>query len=106
MDKTKNKIIDDLKKFKEKISKDYEIEKFIFFGSRSVGKPNKDSDVDIMLVSRNFNGKSVLKRSPELYLKWDLEYSVDFLCYTPEEFDNLRNKITIVREAARKGIEI
>jgi len=105
MDKKKS-LIKNLKKFKEKISKKYNPEKIIFFGSRAYGKPHKDSDIDLIIVSKKFNGVSILKRSPELYLEWQLDFPVDFLCYTPKEFNKLKKRITIVKEAVENGIEI
>jgi len=33
-------------------------------------------------------------------------YPVDFLCYTPEEFEKLRKRISIVSVALKTGIEI
>ena len=41
-----------------------------------------------------------------MYDYWSLKYPVDFLCYTPEEFNKLKKQITIVREAVENGIEI
>ena len=84
----------------------YKPEKLILFGSQATGNSNENSDVDIIVVSKKFEGVKALKRSPNLYLKWDLDYPVDFLCYTPEEFDNLKNKITLVNQAIKEGIEI
>ena len=110
MDKRKSKLIKDLKKFKNSISKKYNPEKMIFFGSRASGKPHKDSDVDLIIVSKKFNKVRSLKRSPELYLEWhlnsDMDYPVDFICYTPEEFDKLKKQITMVKQAIEEGIEI
>lgn len=37
---------------------------------------------------------------------WDLNYPVDFLGYTPEEFNKLRKRIIIVKHAVEEGIEI
>ncbi len=105
MDKKKT-LIENLRKFKKKITLGYFPEKVILFGSMVSGKTHKDSDVDLMIVSKRFEGVSSLKRSPNLYLEWQLDYPVDFLCYTPKEFDNLKNRITIVREAVKTGIEI
>lgn len=106
MDKKKAGVIKELEKFKNKISKKYNPEKMIFFGSRASGKPHKDSDIDLIVVSKNFNNLSVLKRCPDLYLYWDLDYPVDFLCYTPKEFNKLKSQISIVKEAIDTGIEI
>jgi hypothetical protein len=36
----------------------------------------------------------------------DLNYPVDFLCYTPEEFNKLKKEVSIVSEALKEGIEI
>ena len=99
-------IIKELKKFKSRIKNKYGVEKMIFFGSRASGKPSKWSDVDLILISKNFKGKSFLKRSLGLHFYWNLEYPVDFICYDPEEFETLRNKITIVSQALREGVEI
>ena len=67
-----------------------QIEKMFLFGSRASGKVHKWSDIDLVVVSKKFRGKSILKRSPQLHIKWDLGYPVDFLCYTPEEFNKLK----------------
>jgi hypothetical protein len=31
---------------------------------------------------------------------------VDFICYTPEEFEKLKKEVSIVSEALKEGIEI
>ena len=76
------------------------------FGSMASGKTHRWSDVDLIVVSKRFSGKGIIDRSPNLYLKWTLDYPVDFLCYTPAEFNKLKKQITIVREAIMGGIEI
>jgi len=82
------------------------LEKVIFFGSRTTRTYKPDSDIDLIIVSKRFNKQRPLKRAPSLYMKWNLDYPVDFLCYTPKEFEALKNKVTIVREAIQHGIEI
>lgn len=101
----KKSLISALRKFKKKIEKKYEIQKIILFGSRANGTPHKESDVDLILVGK-FEGKGNLQRSPPLYDDWDIDLPVDFLCYTPEEYEKLVRRVTIVREAQREGIEI
>ncbi|MBI1935870.1 nucleotidyltransferase domain-containing protein [Candidatus Woesearchaeota archaeon] len=102
----KNAIIRELGKFKGKLSSDIPLRKMILFGSMATGRAHKDSDIDLILVSDKFRGKKSFRRSIGFYKYWDLDYPVDFLCYTPEEFNKLKNQISIVREAIRKGIEI
>ena len=102
----KKEIVDQLKKFKRKLNKEIPIEKLIFFGSRASGKPKKWSDIDLIIVSAAFKHKKTFKRAIGLYDMWTLDYPVDFLCYTPEEFDEFAKHMTIVRAAIKEGVEI
>jgi len=102
----KSDIIAGLKEFKENLSKDISVDKMIFFGSRVQGGHYKDSDIDLILVSPKFADQKFYKRPVKLYDYWNLDYPVDFLCYTPKEFRKMSNQVTIVREAVRTGVEI
>jgi len=104
MDKKEH--INNLKEFKKKLSKLISINKMILFGSRAYGTPKEWSDFDLMIVSTDFRKKVSFRRSLGFYKYWDLDYPVDFLCYTPEEFNKLKKQITIVKEAVKRGIEI
>ncbi|MBS3135218.1 nucleotidyltransferase domain-containing protein [Candidatus Woesearchaeota archaeon] len=95
-----------LKEFRKRLSKVIPIKRMILFGSRAYGKPNKWSDFDLIIVSQKFRKKVSFRRSLGFYKYWGLDYPVDFLCYTPEEFNRLKRQITIVREAVENGIEI
>ena len=105
MDK-KAVLIKALKRFTEELSSDIPINKMYLFGSRATGKIKKSSDVDLLLVSKGFIGKRRLRRAPQLYMKWNLDYPVDFVCLTPKEFREKKNQVGIVQEAVKKGIKI
>ena len=102
MDKGKTRLIQQLKEFKQR----NRISKLYLFGSMASGSTQQSSDVDLLVVARRFRGKGLLERAPKLYLDWNLDYPVDFLCFAPEEFEKLRKQITIVKEAVENGIEI
>ena len=102
----KETILKNLNIFKQNLGNKVQIGKVIFFGSRASGKPHKDSDIDLIIVSKDFRGKTFRERPVGFYDYWNLDYPVDFLCYTPEEFNKLKKQITIVREAVNNGIEI
>lgn len=78
----------------------------ILFGSRARGRARHDSDVDLLLVGERFRRKGAIGRAYPLYLEWELDYSVNFLCYTPEEFRKLSKRPSIVRVALEEGIPI
>lgn|SRR3989338_2975512 len=102
----KKSLIIALRKFKKRIEKKQNVQKIILFGSRARGKPKKESDVDLVIISNDYEGVKSFKRSPPLYHEWDLDLPVDFICLTPEEFKTLAQRVTVTREAQREGIEI
>jgi uncharacterized protein len=102
MGKKKISLITALKHFKKK----NKVEKMYLFGSQATGTTKKWSDVDLLVVSKKFKGKGVSTRPTQLYLAWDLDYPVDFLCYTPTEFKKMKKEVSIVQQAVKKGIEI
>ncbi len=102
----KKYIIQKLKEFKNTTSKEIRLDKVIFFGSRVKGRSKRYSDIDLVIVSKKFTGLKFRRRPLLLDNYWNMNYPVDFLCYTPQEFKKLSNRITIVREAVKEGIEI
>ncbi len=92
--------------FKNNLSKDMPVKKIILFGSRATGKTHEWSDFDLIIASDKFKKEKSFKRASVLYDYWDYNYPVDFLCYTVDEFNKLKKRITIVREAVKEGIEI
>lgn len=105
MDKKKS-IIRTLKEFKLRTNKEFSIQKMFLFGSWAEGNTHRWSDIDLMIVSNKFKKLNFRKRATKMYNYWNLDYPVDFLCYTPKEFNKLKKQITIVREAVETGIEI
>ena len=75
-------------------------------GSFVSGRPGKDSDMDLILVSKSFRGKKFFKRGIGLYKYWKFDCPVDFLCYTPEEFREKSRQISIVSQAIKEGMEL
>src|SRR5438876_11850890 len=78
----------------------------ILFGSRATGRARPDSDIDLLLVSSYFESVEFIKRMGVFRQKIDpLKYgvSMDVLCYTPEEFEDMSTGIGMVAEAVRDG---
>ena len=106
MGSKKNRLIKELSNFKQRITNVFDVKRMILFGSMAGGKIHKWSDVDLIIVGKKFEGLKFYKRSIGLYDYWDLKYPVDFICYTPKEFEKLSKQITIVSQALKEGIEI
>lgn len=95
-----------VRRFRERLPKSVRVSALIWFGSRSRGGGDEWSDYDFIVVSPDFEGIPFLQRSRKLSHLREPRRSYDFLCYTPKEFEEMVNSITIVREAARTGIRI
>jgi len=92
--------------FRKKANRHLPIEEMILFGSRAKGKRGKDTDFDLVIVSKKFKKMDFFQRGARMYDYWDLRYPADFLCYTPEEFKKLSKQASIVAEALRDGVKI
>lgn len=101
-----NKNIALVKKFKRKINKSIRVDKIILYGSRAKGNFHRYSDFDLLIVSPNFKGIPWYKRPAKFYLMWKEDYPLEILCYTPEEIIKRMDKMSIVSEALKEGIEI
>lgn len=99
-------IIKGLRNFLENLSKDLKIDKIIFFGSRANGTATTESDIDLIIVSKDFGKLNFIERTAKMYDYWQLDMPVDFLCFTPIEFEKLRKRVSIVSEALKEGIVI
>lgn len=102
----RKKTVEQLKKFKALVNRTFPIEKMYLFGSRAWGKPHKDSDFDLVVVSPKFRKLNFFQRGGKMYDYWNLRYPVDFLCYTPEEFNKLKRQVGLVSLAVKEGKEI
>ena len=78
----------------------------IAFGSRARGDALSTSDLDLILVSPRFATVPFLKRPVEVLEALDYPGGLEFLCYTPEEFEEKREEFGIVRVALEEGISL
>lgn len=88
---------------------DISLDEVVVFGSRARDDYRESSDVDILIVSRDFEGKPWNKRPGPFYRHWDYDElpEPEYVCLTPEEFEEKRKrKPHIVREAVETGVRV
>lgn len=95
-----------LSKHLKYIKKEFKPEKIILFGSRARGDNLKTSDVDLLVVSKKFEGVGWRRRMINVFGGWDKKQMLEPICYTPEEFERKKKQIGIVRQAVKEGIEL
>ncbi|MCK4997016.1 nucleotidyltransferase domain-containing protein [Candidatus Pacearchaeota archaeon] len=105
MDRNQSEVIKLIKNFKNKI-KNIKLDKVILFGSYSKGTQKRGSDIDLLVISNDFENIKSFKRANDLYLNWDIDIDIDFICLTNEELRIKKNQIGIVSEALKTGVVI
>lgn len=85
-------LMDKLEEFLRVVNSKIELEKVLLFGSTAKRKRRKSSDVDLIVVSKNFSGLNSLERGKMLLEDWSFVEELDLLMYTPEEFERIRKR--------------
>lgn len=78
----------------------------VLFGSRARGDAWRDSDYDLLVVARAFEGVPALERGRMLAASlWDVA-PVDLICVTPTELARATDGFGITGIALRSGIRV
>ena len=86
-----------------------QLDKVIVFGSRARDDYREKSDIDLILISEDFQDTPSAQRPRPYYLNWNYDDlpEPEIICYTPEEFeDKKENTGFIAHTAAQEGLEI
>ncbi len=96
-------IINIVNKYKEEIKKKYNITEIILFGSYAKGTENEDSDIDIAIVSDDFDDiyecMAVL-----MGMTWDIDARIEPHPILKEDYENISNPF--VKEIIETGIKV
>lgn len=109
MGKKTNELIprESIKLYTKTLNKRTPIDKVIVFGSFARGDTRRDSDLDLIVLSKAFKKIGFLKRLEYLSKNWkDYDLPVDIIGYTPEEFFEGAKESAVLKEAARDGIVV
>jgi len=68
------------------------LDKVLLFGSTAKGTRCEESDVDLIIISKNFKGMHEFDRSGMLLDMWDYLEELNILAYTPEEFNEVKDR--------------
>jgi len=94
------------KRFSKALKKHLNVNRLILFGSRARGDHFVTSDFDFVLVSDDFSGVPFTRRAARLYDLWHSSRDLEVLCYTPDEWQKLKDNRGILLNAQGEGINI
>jgi hypothetical protein len=80
--------------------------KVYLVGSRARGDWLEDSDIDLLLVSRGFEGLDIGQRYRLIRKHVPAWLSLDALTYTPDEFRAARRRSSILQDMLRDALPI
>jgi len=78
----------------------------VLFGSSVYGVRLRESDIDLIVVSDDFKNMPFEERMLILYKNWKHRTDLCAFGFTSEEYNQLKKKSIVVKEADRKGIKI
>lgn len=88
------------------IIKVFKPKNIIIFGSRIKANASSESDIDVILVSEVFKDLKFLERMPFVLRKIRFPKHVDYLCYTAQELNQLKDQSYILTDALSEGIDV
>ena len=98
-----NRIMESIQKYIKKISKYYKIETIILFGSYAKGTENENSDIDIAIISSDFN--DIIEDGAKLIgLTWKIDTRIEPHPITKDDYDTISN--SFVKEVVDTGIKV
>jgi predicted nucleotidyltransferase len=90
-----------IRHFARQVAERFEPDKIILFGSHAYGKPNADSDVDILVV---MPARSELYEAARISIAIDPPFPLDILVRTPKKLQwRLQEGDAFLREVMNKG---
>jgi len=82
------------------------VDEAILFGSSTRGDRLIESDIDLIVISKDFKGMDFPRRFLILQKNWKSKTDLEAFGFTPDEFAKLKNKSILLQEAEKYGIKI
>ena len=101
-----NKINKIISKYNDVLSKNnIKTSKFVLYGSYAIGKENKWSDIDLVVIADSFGRRNAIERMEFLSRKAaEVNESLEVLGYTNKEYNNAKD--SIFGEIIANGLEV
>lgn len=94
------------KSYVNRLARNIKVRRAILTGSWANGTYMEDSDVDIIIVSDDFDKMALPERLQYLQKEWKSRIPLEAFGYTETEFRNLSKNSTYVKDAIRNGMPL
>ncbi len=90
-----------IRRFARRIAERFQPDKIILFGSYAYGKPDEESDVDLLVIMRT---KDAIDQSIRITMAFERLFSLDLIVRTPWQIERgLKDDNWFLREIIEKG---
>jgi len=90
-----------IRRFARQIAERFKPEKIILFGSYAYGKPNEESDVDLLVIMPAYNE---IAQAIRIRREFKRPFALDLIVKTPKRLEReLKQENWFLREAMSKG---
>jgi len=96
-------LLDTIKIYIEKVGEQYRLDAVYLFGSYAKGTQNKDSDIDLAIISKDVNDR-INDRINMMNMTWKINVDIEPHPYNTNEFN--KDEYMLVGEILRTGIPI
>lgn len=98
-----------LRRFAHRLRATLGAERVLLFGSRARAEERPDSDYDVIVVASAFVDIEPPRRAIGLRKLWYAaggEGSMDLICVTPQEFEDARQRITLIAAVLPEAVDL
>ena len=85
---------------------EFKPDEVILFGSRVKGTAQQESDIDLIVISPLFKDIPFIKRMPLVLKKVPFSKHVDYICYTREEYENIKDESSLIMDARETSMKL
>jgi len=89
-----------------KLMEEFKPDKVILFGSRVKGNAQQGSDIDLIVISPLFKGVPFVRRMSAVLKKVPFSNHVDYICYTREEYENIKDASSVIMDSREASVEL
>jgi len=98
-----------VEEFLKELSKRFRVSCVYVFGSRVRGDWIKTSDIDLVVISRDFEGMSLTRRLDvvnEIVWRRRIRPYIEVIPLTPEEFEERKRLSAVLRDASKYWVKV
>ena len=103
--KSKQPLMKRLFDFVKRLDAEIGVEQAFLFGSTAKKRRRTNSDVDIIIVSKGFEGMPEQKRQGFIQHRWRYIEDIEALTYTPKEFKAVKERV-LMKEILAYAIDL